>query len=437
MYVDSNAGSATQFIVNKGSFAGQTSLNFLVVEAAEPNNPNKIRVYIDNSGGDVIDVYTGVLDLSPGWHLFGVEHDGATDVTRILWDGVQAGSVTAAFGGMQSTSDLFFGGRNDGGGTVSMNVNRNFAGRLADVAKWNRTLSAQEWADLAGTASGVRARDLSGRAFLYEFEVDGSEYGNGSLPAAQVVGASFVAGPFAPQNTAPTVTITHPSASALSVPAGTKLVFTATAMDVESGSLSNSIAWSSSNPADGTGGALGTAGGSVTVDTTGWANGQRTITANVTDAGGLPATPDSFTLAIGAGSTLILEDDVQQEILQSGTAATVRVALRDSTGAVLESNPLAPGDVKKSVDGGAAAVLAGDAGAAAWTVVNGFLNVPLTAAEVTGSEITLFIEDQDGSAYLDRAVKIMVVGYDPRATPASTTQIAGAVGDALSARLAS
>ncbi|HEV2733837.1 MAG TPA: hypothetical protein VGV85_03325 [Longimicrobiaceae bacterium] len=83
------------------------------------------------------------------------------------------------------------------------------------------------------------------------------------------------------------------------------------------------------------------------------------------------------------------------------------------------------------------ATSAGDAGAAAWTVVNGFLNVPLTAAEVTGGEIALFIEDQDGSAFLDRVVKILVVGYDPRATPASTTQIAGAVGDALSARLAS
>lgn len=241
-----------------------------------------------------------------------------------------------------------------------------------------------------------------------------------------------------PVDTAPTVTITSPAAGALTVPAGTRLVLEATATDAQDddGTLTSSIAWSSSEPGDVPAGGW-PAGGTLIVDTTGWANGQRTITANVTDAGGLQAAPDSFTLTIGGGSTLILEDDVQQEILQSGVAATVRVALRDSTGAVLESNPLAPGDVKKSVDGGAAAVLAGDAGAAAWTVVNGFLNVPLTAAEVAGSEITLFIEDQDGSAYLDRVVKIMVVGYDPRATPASTTQIAGAVGDALSARLAS
>lgn len=241
----------------------------------------------------------------------------------------------------------------------------------------------------------------------------------------------------APANTAPAVTITSPTAAALAVPAGTKLVVEGTAMDSESGSLSTSIVWSSSDTGDGNGGVLGTGAG-LTLDTTGWTPGGRTISAGVTDAGGLTAAPDTFSLTIGAGgSTLILEDDVQQEILQGGVAATVRVALRDASGAVLESNPLAPGDVKKSVDGGAAAVLAGDAGAAAWTVVNGFLNVPLTAAEVTGGEITLFIEDQDGSAYLDRAVKIMVVGYDPRATPASTTQIAGAVGDALSARLAS
>lgn len=104
-------------------------------------------------------------------------------------------------------------------------------------------------------------------------------------------------------NTAPTVTITSPSAGALTVPAGTRLVLEATATDPQDddGTLTGSIAWRSGNPADGTNGMLGS-GPSFTLDTTGWANGQRTITANVTDAGGLQATPDGFTLTIGPGS---------------------------------------------------------------------------------------------------------------------------------------
>jgi hypothetical protein len=108
----------------------------------------------------------------------------------------------------------------------------------------------------------------------------------------------------APANTPPTVTITSPSAGALSVPAGTKLVLEATATDPQDddSTLTNSITWRSSDTADGLGGSLGQPGGSVIIDTTGWVNGQRIITANVTDAGGLAAAPDSFTLTIGWGS---------------------------------------------------------------------------------------------------------------------------------------
>jgi hypothetical protein len=299
------------------------------------------------------------------------------------------------------------------------------------ISKFNDNSTPGDW--IGGHYRSVAMPNTLGTAYPATWPSD-----TGSLfSIAQSAYITYSVGG-TPVNTAPTVTITSPAAGALTVPAGTKLVLEATATDAQDDdtTLTSSIAWSSSDPGDVPAGGW-PAGGTLIIDTTGWTGGQRTITASVTDAGGLQATPDSFTLTIGAGSTLILEDDVQQEILQSGVAATVRVALRDATGAVLETNPLAPGDVKKSVDGGAAAVLAGDAGASAWTVVNGFLDVPLTAAEVTGSEITLFIEDQDGSAFLDRVVKVMVVGYDPRATPASTTQIAGAVGDALAARLAS
>jgi extracellular elastinolytic metalloproteinase len=81
-----------------------------------------------------------------------------------------------------------------------------------------------------------------------------------------------------PGNTPPSVTITGPP-SGTSVSEGTAVNFSGTASDAEDGNLTASIAWSSSLD-----GALGT-GGSVTTSTL--SVGAHTITASVTDSGGL------------------------------------------------------------------------------------------------------------------------------------------------------
>ena len=80
-------------------------------------------------------------------------------------------------------------------------------------------------------------------------------------------------------NTAPTVNITGP-ANGTSVPAGTALTFSATATDTQDGTLSSRVVWSSSLD-----GALGQ-GASVTATLS---KGRHTITARVTDNGGLSA----------------------------------------------------------------------------------------------------------------------------------------------------
>lgn len=102
----------------------------------------------------------------------------------------------------------------------------------------------------------------------------------------------------APTNEAPVVTITSPALASIAVTAGTPLRLTATATDAEDGDLSASIEWTSSNTDDGTGGELGT-GASIDVDTTGWSEEARTITATVADAA-LAEGSDSFVLTIGA-----------------------------------------------------------------------------------------------------------------------------------------
>ena len=96
----------------------------------------------------------------------------------------------------------------------------------------------------------------------------------------------------APTNTAPSVTITAPGDGA-TYDDGDTVGFTGTASDSEDGSLTGSIAWSSDIDGSlGTGGSVNTAALSV---------GTHTITASVTDSGGL-SNADSITVTVNAVS---------------------------------------------------------------------------------------------------------------------------------------
>ncbi len=84
-----------------------------------------------------------------------------------------------------------------------------------------------------------------------------------------------------PTNTPPSVTITAP-ATGSSFQQGTPVTFTGTASDAEQGDLTAGLAWTSNNPAPGTN--IGSGGSFTKSDL---AVGSHTITASVTDAGGL------------------------------------------------------------------------------------------------------------------------------------------------------
>ncbi len=211
---------------------------------------------------------------------------------------------------------------------------------------------------------------------------------------------------------------------------GASIAFEATATDGDDGDVSDAIVWSSSVDGSlGSGALIG-----VVLSGTNASPVTHTITATAFDSGQEEGS-DTIEVTVGtSGTGLVLGDDVQQELLQTGVAATVRVALKSPlTGATLTTNPLAAGDVKKSVDGAAAVVLADDANAGSWTVVNGFVNIPLSAAEVTGDEITLKIHDESGSTFLDKEVKITVVDFDPRAQPADAAAVDSELADDFAA----
>ncbi|MEM7051779.1 MAG: M36 family metallopeptidase [Acidobacteriota bacterium] len=93
-----------------------------------------------------------------------------------------------------------------------------------------------------------------------------------------------------PTNTAPTVNISAPSGST-TVTQGDSVTFTGTATDAEDGSLTGSLSWSSNlDGAIGSGGSFSTSSLSV---------GTHTVTASVTDSGGLSGS-DSVTVTVNA-----------------------------------------------------------------------------------------------------------------------------------------
>ena len=93
-----------------------------------------------------------------------------------------------------------------------------------------------------------------------------------------------------PANTAPTLTITAPS-NGSSYDVGTNVTFTGSANDNEEGNISSSISWLSNLD--------GSLGSGASVSTSSLSIGTHTITASVTDAGGLSDT-DQISVTINA-----------------------------------------------------------------------------------------------------------------------------------------
>jgi extracellular elastinolytic metalloproteinase len=139
---------------------------------------------------------------------------------------------------------------------------------------------------------------------------------SGGLPGSDAITVTITA---APVNTPPTVTITAP-ADGSSFVEGTSVGFSGTATDAEDGTLTGSLSWTSSlDGSIGSGGSFSTATLSV---------GTHSITASVTDSGGLPGS-DNITVTItadpGGGCT---------DCIDWSTTATVSYADQDVSGSV-------------------------------------------------------------------------------------------------------
>jgi hypothetical protein len=98
----------------------------------------------------------------------------------------------------------------------------------------------------------------------------------------------------APSNTAPTVTISSP-ANGSSVVTGTTVTFTGSANDTQDGNLSASLTWTSN--------LQGTIGTGASFSRNDLVVGTHTITASVTDSGGLSGSA-SVTLTVTSGVTV-------------------------------------------------------------------------------------------------------------------------------------
>jgi hypothetical protein len=137
--------------------------------------------------------------------------------------------------------------------------------------------------------AGITSPDAI-RSALQETAIDLGTPGRDWLYGYGLVDAAAAVGGTTPVNQSPVVTITAP-ADGSTFDEGTSVTFTGTANDAEDGTISSTISWSTQD------GPLGT-GESVT---TVLGLGTHTITATVTDSGGLPGS-DSITVTIEAVS---------------------------------------------------------------------------------------------------------------------------------------
>jgi hypothetical protein len=147
-----------------------------------------------------------------------------------------------------------------------------------------------------------------------------------------------------PSNVAPVVTITSP-ANGSSSAVGQLVTFTATATDTEDGSLTGSLSWTSSRD-----GVIGSGG---TFSTSALTAGSHTITASVTDSGGLSGSA-VITIAVTASNTAPIAADKSVTTVL-GTGVTVVMGATD-----LESCELAF-SVVQPPSSGTLGVIANDA----------------------------------------------------------------------------
>ena len=272
---------------------------------------------------------------------------------------------------------------------------------------------------------------------------------NASPNAAPILHVEYMSEPAA--NTAPGVSITGPADGA-SVVEGTALTFTGTANDNEDGNLSANLTWNSNLD-----GALGTGasvGATLSV-------GGHTITASVTDSGGLPGS-DQITITVTLvndapaiasldGDTLAYIEGDGALVIDQGTMATVT----DADSPNLDTGGLTvgfgitgqAGDQNSIRDQGSAVGQIGFSGASITyggiqigTAVGGAggidlvvtfnANATVTAAEALVHNITFENISQDPSTAARTVSLILTDGDGGTSNTANVTVTVAAVNDA-------
>lgn len=247
--------------VSNGAFANSIYAAWTDTTAAESgttaNNHGRIQVAYSRDGGatwtvrtphetadaNTVDRFHPWLAVGPDGKVYVMFYDTRRSATRV---GV----------------DVFYSVSSDGGNTWAAPT------RVTSVLSPQIDTSF-EWGDYNGL-------DVVGNQLISIFTDNRNESG-GTADSVDVYAAGVQIGG-GPGNTAPTVTITSP-ANGASVASGTSVTFSGTATDPEDGTISGSLTWTSSlNGIIGTGASFSTSTLSV---------GTHTITASVTDSGGL------------------------------------------------------------------------------------------------------------------------------------------------------
>ena len=175
--------------------------------------------------------------------------------------------------------------------SITTGTNVTFTGSATDTQQGNLTTLLVWSSNLLGQigTGGSFTRSLTAGTHAITATVTDS----GGLTTQRGI-TVYVAAAAAATNTAPVVTIASP-ANGLSVPTGTAISFSGSASDTQQGNLTSQLVWQSSRD-----GQIGTGGSFTRVLST----GTHTITATVTDGGGMTsAASRSVTVTSGTTTT--------------------------------------------------------------------------------------------------------------------------------------
>ncbi len=147
--LDDNVGNIFQYFLSWGTTSAQPNINWFFPETDAGLDNDQLKLVMLDSDGDGFPAGAIVGASSPGlrtdWMHLAVVRTGAGVITQYI-DGAADGTATdATFDAVNRAGNFHFGCRSD------FSATRYFGGDLAEWAKWDRALSADE---LLGLAAG-------------------------------------------------------------------------------------------------------------------------------------------------------------------------------------------------------------------------------------------------------------------------------------------